>query len=135
MRWWPWKRRKEAIAAQVAQTASAAIAALPVDPLTQHVSPAAIVSTVAEACIQGYAPSVKVSRRRHGTKCKCGRKVLRDVRHICIYNAEHHIESLTREERAQLIDELRALGITTCIHDWCPMGWHRWICTVCEKVR
>jgi hypothetical protein len=85
--------------------------------------------------MQGYAPTVTVSKNRHGKKCICGRRVYRGVRHICIYNAEHHIESLTREERAALIDDLRALGITTCLHDWCPMGFHRWICTECQKVR
>lgn len=61
--------------------------------------------------IQGSRPIVTVSRNR--TRCDggCGELVFRDVRHICIYNAHHHLDSLTTAERDHLIRQLQALGV------------------------
>lgn len=60
--------------------------------------------------MQGYAPSVRVSRNR--IRCEgCRELVKPGVRHICIYNAHHHLDTLTIEERLVLIAQLKALGV------------------------
>lgn len=58
--------------------------------------------------MQGYAPTVTVSKNRHGTKCQCGDVVLTGVRHVCMHNAHNYLDSLTREEYYKVITQLRA---------------------------
>jgi hypothetical protein len=61
--------------------------------------------------MQGYAPGVFVSRNR--IRCEgCKALVFASTRHICIYNAHHHIGTLTAAERDQLIADLKALGVS-----------------------
>lgn len=131
--WWTFRRKPRPPATTVADAASAALAMLPSAPVTSLLAPTAIVQ--AEATIQGYAPIVFITERPYGTRCTCRRLVLRDVRHICIYNAHHHMESLSTEERMHLIWDLDRMADGLCIHDWQPVGWHRWYCSMCPEFR
>lgn len=54
----------------------------------------------------GYAPIVSVTKNRHGKKCRCGEVVLRGVRHICMFNADHHLHDITDEERAKVMAQI-----------------------------
>ncbi len=57
--------------------------------------------------IQGYAPRVAVSNNRN--RCEgCKELVKPNVRHICLYNAHHHLDTLTEEERDRVIEQLTA---------------------------
>ena len=61
--------------------------------------------------MQGYAPNVRVSRSRK--RCEgCKEQVFSGVRHICIYNAECHLDTLTPDERQKLLSQLTALRKT-----------------------
>lgn len=57
--------------------------------------------------MQGYAPKVAVSKNR--TRCE-GCKVLvhPNVRHICLYNAHIHLDTLTETERETVMQQLTA---------------------------
>jgi hypothetical protein len=57
--------------------------------------------------MQGYAPVLAVSRNRQ--RCEgCKQPVRAGARHICIHNAQYHLDSLTAQERLQLMAELEA---------------------------
>lgn len=60
--------------------------------------------------MQGYPPIIGISRNRQ--RCDGCKELVRfGVRHICIYNAHHHLDTLTAEERLSLMDQLRNLGV------------------------
>jgi hypothetical protein len=54
----------------------------------------------------GYAPHVTVTKARNGMRCKCGEVVVHSVRHVCMYNAHNHIDSMTEAERVRVIRQL-----------------------------
>jgi hypothetical protein len=115
--WWPFRKRKrpEAIQRAVETTASTAMSALPTEALVNVVDPTAVVQALRRQSenigLQGAPPIVTVSKNRHGTRCACGDVVLRFVRHICMYNAEYHLDTMTAAERAHVVAQLRAAGV------------------------
>lgn len=57
--------------------------------------------------MHGYAPRVAVSKNRK--RCEgCKELVKPNVRHICLYNAHHHLDTLTDEERDTVVKQLTA---------------------------
>lgn len=57
--------------------------------------------------MQGYAPRIAVSKNRQ--RCEgCKELVLPNVRHICLYNAHIHLDTLTETEREIVIQQLTA---------------------------
>jgi len=85
----------------------------PTAPLNDVVlSRAAVRDTAGQVGMQGYRPIIGISRNR--SRCEgCKDLVKPGVRHICIHNAHHHLDTLTPEEREMLIDQLQALGVKT----------------------
>jgi hypothetical protein len=97
-----------------ARAAAEVVSGLPMDSPVHHLNPAAIVALARDRSgamgMEGAPPIVTVSRNR--TRCEgCKKLVFKGVRHICIYNAHHHLDTLTHEEREQLIAELTALKV------------------------
>lgn len=75
-------------------------------------SRAAVRDTAGHMGMQGYRPIIGISRNR--SRCEgCRELVKPGVRHICIYNAHHHLDTLTPDERSVLIEQLKSLGVKT----------------------
>ena len=55
--------------------------------------------------MRGYAPVVTVSKHRRYCEY-CAERVYANVRHVCWGNAEHHMHTLTTEERARIMEQL-----------------------------
>lgn len=73
---------------------------------------AAVRDTAGHMGMQGYRPIIGISRNR--SRCEgCRELVKPGIRHICIYNAHHHLDTLTPEERSVLIEQLKSLGVKT----------------------
>jgi len=94
-----------------------AIAGVPAAPeVLSLIEPAAAVRPLEQHAkggigMVGYAPIVRVSKNR--VRCEgCKELVFAGVRHICIWNAQHHIDTLTAAERDKLIADLKALGVS-----------------------
>lgn len=106
---WPFGRSRAAVRTLTASRAVSGI--VPTDSVVSPVDPAAVVQTLwrkgGTLSMQGYPPTVTVSRNRHGTRCDCGEVVLQGVRHVCMYNAEHYLGRMTREEYHRVIAQLR----------------------------
>lgn len=123
-----WGRKKKA--AKPAAAAAAVVSGIPADPTAAIATTPAVVRALREnrgggVAMEGHAPTVKVTHKR--THCDdltdeerelgvprrsgCGRPVYKSQRHICIYNAHHHLATLTARERDQLIADLKALGV------------------------
>lgn len=113
------KRRPEVTVASV-------VSGLPTDAVVHQLNPARAVEPVERTkdgtlAMQGHAPIVKISRGRR--RCEgCGKRVykrgdmvagkfMHGKRHICPWNAHNYLDTLTAEERLQLIEDLKALGI------------------------
>jgi hypothetical protein len=81
--------------------------------VTSPVAPSALVApaiTIEQLSLRGSRPIVTVSKAR--ALCEgCKEPVRAGVRHICLWNAHHHIDTLTAEERTRLIAQLKALGV------------------------
>ncbi len=105
---WPFKRKKpQPKKAEVAATA--AMSGVP-EPVVTQVDPiAAIRPQYAEQKVtlgmQGYAPVVAITRNRRYCEY-CGEGVYAGVRHVCWGNAEHHMHTLTHEERTRILAQL-----------------------------
>lgn len=108
-----WFRPKKANSSRAVEAAVDVLSVAPIPPVAA-VAPGIVATAPARRSnhigMQGYAPGVTISRNR--TRCEgCKELVFRDVRHICIYNAHHHLDSLTDAERQSLIAQLKALNV------------------------
>lgn len=107
-------RRKKAasvVSTALAHSAHDALLAQPIAPINDVVlaRPAAR-DKVGHLGMQGAPPIVGVSKNRK--RCEgCKELVKPGVRHICIHNAHHHLDTLTPEERSALIEQLKSLGV------------------------
>jgi len=57
--------------------------------------------------MQGYAPKLAISKNRRYCEY-CAERVVSDKRHVCWGNAEHHMHTLTAEERVRIMAQLAA---------------------------
>ena len=102
------KQRASAVASALDGTA-------PFNPSPAAFVPIALVAplpavTIEQLSVRGHRPIVTVSKAR--ALCEgCKEPVKAGVRHICLWNAHHHIDTLTAEERTRLIAQLKALGV------------------------
>lgn len=107
----PKRKRKETVAA--AAIDAGVVPPTNVIPLNDVVlARAAVRDAAGHMGMQGYRPILAISRNR--SRCEgCRELVKPGVRHICIYNAHHHLDTLTPEERSVLIEQLKSLGVKT----------------------
>lgn len=111
----PKRKRKEKVAAESVSGAIDAGVVPPTNvvPLNDVIlARAAVRESAGHVGMQGYRPIIGISRNR--ARCEGCREVVKPgIRHICIYNAHHHIDTLTAEERSMLIEQLKLLGVKT----------------------
>lgn len=55
--------------------------------------------------MQGYAPTVSISKNRRYCEF-CAERVLPSMLHVCWGNAEHHMHTLTAQDRARIMAQL-----------------------------
>lgn len=99
------KRRRKAIAS----TAASAIETQPFIPLaviTDVVLPQPAARQASDHLgMQGYAPRITISKNRRYCEY-CAERVVGGARHVCWGNAEHHMHTLTHEERVRIMAQL-----------------------------
>lgn len=112
---WKFRIKRRSTKRKLSSAASDALSGDIVNPLTGagSVSPLELISPVAERRrdghlgMQGYAPILGVTfNRRYCEYCAEG--VYAGDRHVCWGNAEHHIDTLTQEERTRILAQLAA---------------------------
>lgn len=77
----------------------------PLAVISAAVLPQAAKRDVSHVGMQGYAPILRISVNRRYCEF-CLERVLSDRRHVCWGNVEHHMTTLTNEERIQIMEQL-----------------------------
>lgn len=77
----------------------------PLAAISAVVLPRAAARDVSHIGMQGYAPIVRVSKNRRYCEF-CTDRVLAGVRHVCWGNVEHHLSTLSTEERSRIMAQL-----------------------------
>jgi len=100
-------RRKKAKVAAETMSGSAYEASFtpPLAAISAVVLPQAAKRDVSHVGMQGYAPIQRVSVNRRYCEF-CLDRVLPAIRHVCWGNAEHHLHTLTAEERTRIMAQL-----------------------------
>jgi hypothetical protein len=77
----------------------------PLAAITAAVLPQAAARDVSHIGMQGYAPIVRISKNRRYCEF-CLERVLPAIRHVCWGNVEHHLHTLTNDERTRIMAQL-----------------------------
>lgn len=99
------KRKAKIASATIAGTAYEASITPPLAAISAVVLPQAAARSVGHIGMQGYAPIVRISKNRRYCEF-CQERVLPTVRHVCWGNVEHHMHTLTHEERTRIMAQL-----------------------------
>jgi hypothetical protein len=78
---------------------------VPLAAISAVVLPHAATRDVSHVGMQGYAPILRISQNRRYCEF-CRERVVPAVRHVCWGNVEHHLTTLTAEERTRIMEQL-----------------------------
>ncbi len=101
----PRASEKVTAAATLGMSGDLVAAPPPVNPLVAMLAQPAQREHYGQMAMQGYAPIIAITRNRRYCEY-CAQGVYRGVRHVCWGNAEHHMATLTPEERTRILLQL-----------------------------
>jgi hypothetical protein len=77
----------------------------PINPIVALLAQPAARERYGQMAMQGYRPIIAITRNRRYCEY-CGEGVFVGVFHVCWGNAEHHMATLTREDRSRILLQL-----------------------------
>jgi len=99
------KRKAQVAAETLTGSAYEVTTVVPLAAISAVVLPQAAARDVSHVGMQGYAPILRISQNRRYCEF-CRERVVAAVRHVCWGNVEHHLETITAEDRVRIMAQL-----------------------------